>query len=610
MTAALRHRGPDDEGTAEIALPGGARLGLAHTRLAILDLSAAGHQPMADEATGSWIVYNGEIYNHPDLRRRLPDVAFRSTSDTETILHGWLREGEGFLSSLRGMFAFALYDGRRCLWLVRDRLGVKPLYVCRAAPDVWLFASEVRALMASGLVERRLCREAVEGYLAFGAVLAPRTILAGVESVLPGEAWCFALDAAPLTPQRRRYWTPPFAAAGTTVRREAAVERLRPVLREAAGLRMLADVPVGVFLSGGIDSSAVVALLAHQGYTPHTFSVVFGESPYDESQYSRLVAKEFGAEHHELYLDPAAILADFDAALSAYDQPSIDGINTYHIARATRRAGVKVALSGLGGDELFAGYPYFRHAARLEGAGGRTLARLAHLWLRWFAAGSTRAVKLGQLLRQGDSRVARYCVLRQVLSEDRRQALRGAPAPGGPVPSELATELDAAARDLDPVNAHSLLELALYLANMLLRDTDQMSMAHALEVREPLLDHVLVETAAALPGDLKLAAANGHPLKALLVEALPVPLPRAMLDRPKMGFVFPWEEWLRGPLREHAAGVLADQAAVRAAGLDPAAVRQVWDGFLARRPGVRYTDVFCLTNLVHWVRRYRVESGG
>ena len=340
MTAALRHRGPDDEGTAEIALPGGARLGLAHTRLAILDLSAAGHQPMADEATGSWIVYNGEIYNHPDLRRRLPDVAFRSTSDTETILHGWLREGEGFLSSLRGMFAFALYDGRRCLWLVRDRLGVKPLYVCRAAPDVWLFASAVRALMASGLVERRLCREAVEGYLAFGAVLAPRTILAGVESVLPGEAWCFALDAAPLTPQRRRYWTPPFAAAGTTVRREAAVERLRPVLREAAGLRMLADVPVGVFLSGGIDSSAVVALLAHQGYTPHTFSVVFGESPYDESQYSRLVAKEFGAEHHELYLDPAAILADFDAALSAYDQPSIDGINTYHIARATRRAGV------------------------------------------------------------------------------------------------------------------------------------------------------------------------------------------------------------------------------------------------------------------------------
>ncbi len=608
MTAALRHRGPDDEGTAQVTLPGGVRLGLAHTRLAILDLSTAGHQPMTDDASGSWIVYNGEVYNHQLLRKRLADDAFRSTSDTETILRGWVQHGERFLSSLRGMFAFALYDARRQrLWLVRDRLGVKPLYVCRAAPDLWLFASEVRALLATDLVERRLCREAVDAYLAFGAVLAPRTMLAGVESLLPGEAWSFALDATqPLrAPERRRYWTPPFVADATTLRREEAVERLRPVLLEAAGLRMLADVPVGVFLSGGIDSSSVVALLAHQGHTLHTFSVGFGDSAYDESQYARLVADHFGAKHHPLHLEPAAVLADFEASLAAYDQPSIDGINTYHIAQATRQAGIKVALSGLGGDELFAGYPYFRHAARLESITGRTLAQFAHLWLRWTAPGSARAVKLGQLM-QHPRRLVRYGIFRQVLSEDRRWALRGVTNESESLlPLEATQELDAAVRGLDPINAHSLLELSLYLANMLLRDTDQMSMAHALEVREPLLDHVLVETVAALPGSLKLTARRG--LKALLLEALPAPLPRRMLDRPKMGFVFPWEDWLRGRLKPYLADILADAAAVRAAGLEPIGVARVWDGFLARQPGVRYTDVFCLSNLIDWVRRHRLQ---
>ena len=607
MTAALRHRGPDDEGTAEVALSGGIRLGLAQTRLAILDLSPAGHQPMTDAVSGSWIVYNGEVYNHLNLRKQLPNTPFRSTSDTETILYGWLHEGECFLSSLRGMFAFALYDGRRQrLWLVRDRLGVKPLYMCRPAADLWLFASEVRALLATGLVPRRLCPEALDAYLAFGTVLAPRTMLAGIESLLPGEVVSFAL-ADELKPERRRYWTPPFVAAGKTVRREEAVEQLRPVLRESARLRMLADVPVGVFLSGGIDSSSIVALLTHQGYMLHTFSVGFGARAFDESHHARLVADHFGASHHPLHLEAATVLADFEAALAAYDQPSIDGINTYHIAQVTRRAGVKVALSGLGGDELFAGYPYFRHAARFEGPLGQTFARLAYWWLRWTAPGSARTVKLGQLLQLRSSRTARYGVFRQVLADNRLQTVRG----GRPwirenwLPAEAAETLDAAVRELDPVNAHSLLELSLYLANMLLRDTDQMSMAHALEVREPLLDHVLVETVAALPGALKWTARRG--LKALLLEALPVPLPRTLWDRPKMGFVLPWEDWLRGPLRTCLGDILADAGAIRAAGLEPAGVQGVWDGFLGRQPGIRYTDVFCLANLIQWVRRQRVH---
>jgi asparagine synthase (glutamine-hydrolysing) len=615
MRDALRHRGPDDEGTAEVRLAGGYRLGLANTRLAILDLSPAGHQPMADPASGSWLAYNGEIYNHQDLRRVLPPGPYRSTSDTETLLRGWDQHGDRLLASLRGMFAFALYDGRRRrLWLVRDRLGVKPLYAGRAGPDTWVFASELRALLASGLVARRLRPAAVEAYLAFGATPAPWTLLEGVESLLPAESWCFdlAVPAASVPePRRGRYWRPPFApTTGRRTNRAEAVERLRPVLREAAALRMLADVPVGVFLSGGIDSSGLVALLAHEGFTPHTFSVVFRDSAeHDESRYSRLVASQFGTRHTELCLQPADVLDRFDEALDAYDQPSIDGLNTYHIARATRQAGVPVALSGLGGDELFGGYPYFRLAAGLAGRPGRALAWVAHACMRRVKPDSSWVVKLGQVLAGPASALARYAALRQVMPPGRRGAVLGRPPSGGvPLPPDLAAALEVETAGLDPINAQSLLELGLYLANVLLRDTDQMSMAHALEVREPLLDHVLVETVAALSGPLKLAAGPRHRVKALLLEALPAPLPRTTLNRPKMGFVFPWERWLRHELRPRLDSLFADHAAIRGAGLNALAVGKVWEDFLAGRPGLRYTDVFCLSNLIHWARRHRLTA--
>jgi asparagine synthase (glutamine-hydrolysing) len=610
MRLALRHRGPDDDGCAQVALPGGYRLGLAHTRLAIIDLSAAGHQPMTDPESGSWIAYNGETYNHQSVRKRLDGVRFRSTSDTETILKGWMRDGAAILSSLRGMFSFALYDGRRRqFWLVRDRLGIKPLYVSRVNPDTWVFASELRALLASGLVERRLNPAAVQSYLALGAVTAPWTLLAGVESLLPAESWRFDLssDAGGFQPRRERYWRPAFAASGEPeLRRKEAIEQLRPVVLEAAALRMVSDVPVGVFLSGGIDSSSVVAALAAQGYPLRSFSVVFGERRYDESEHSRRIARHFGTEHTELCLSPRQVLEGMPQALAAYDQPSIDGVNTYFISQATRQAGVKVALSGIGGDELFAGYSYFRLMARLERGWPRLLARLAHGVLRRLSPHSTRTTKLGAILSSNGSRVAKYAVCRRVLAAERGRALFPGDGTNGLMPTEVQDELEAAAAGLDAVNAHSLLELSLYLANMLLRDLDQMSMAHALEVREPLLDHVLVETAARLSGRLKLAPGRCGASKALLVDALPVELPRSVLNRPKMGFVFPWERWLRHELQGLAAEVFADRDAARAAGLDAAAVWQLWADFLAARPGVRYSDVLCLLHLLHWVRQHRL----
>jgi asparagine synthase (glutamine-hydrolysing) len=612
MLCALRHRGPDDEGIAQVALPNGYRLGLVQARLAILDLSPAGHQPMTDPESGSWVTFNGEIYNHQELRPGLSVRHYHSNSDTETLLKGWNERGEHVLGDLRGMFAFALLDGRRQhFWLIRDRVGIKPLYASRVSADTWIFASEVRALLASGLVARRLRAEAIEAYLAAGAVPAPWTLIEGVVSLLPGESWCFELDKPLLRePVRSRYWLPSFAPASPPMSRAAAVERLRPVLEKAAALRMVSDVPVGVFLSGGIDSSAVVALLAHQGYRLHTFSVIFGEQSFDESVHSRQIASHFGTQHTELLLQPDAVLADLERALDAYDQPSIDGLNTYFISQATRQAGVKVALSGLGGDELFAGYSYYRLLERLERPLTRRLAPWLHRVLRWWAPQSSQTTKLGALLQAGRNRLARYLVCRNVLAPERRTALR--PSAGYRevlLPEAVQQQLDEAGRNLHPVNAHSLFELSLYLANMLLRDTDQMSMAHALEVREPLLDHVLVETAAALPGSLKTAAGQHNRLKGLLVDALPTPLPAGVLNRPKMGFVLPWERWLRRELRPRLGELFADATALQAAGLRPEAVRRLWNDYLQERPGLRYSDVLCVAHLAHWARRHQLQPG-
>jgi asparagine synthase (glutamine-hydrolysing) len=428
----------------------------------------------------------------------------------------------------------------------------------------------------------------------------------GSASLRPGEAWRFDLTRAAWSrPDRLRYWRPSFTPAAPALERSEAVAQLRPVLANGVALRMLADVPVGIFLSGGIDSSSVVATLAHQGYRLRTFSVVFDERHFDESLHSRRVAFQFGTEHTELFLKPAKVLGEWDQALAAYDQPSIDGVNTYFIAQATRQAGIKVALSGLGGDELFAGYPYFRLLAGLDQTWRRVLAWGLHKMLRWFSPDTMRTHKLGSLL-SGGSRLARYLTCRLVMAPSRRCALLrgGAPAGAMALPAEMSADLEAATAGLDVVNAQSFLELSLYLANMLLRDTDQMSMAHALEVREPLLDHVLVETVARLPGPLKLASGPRSRTKALLVDALPTPLPRTILNRPKKGFVFPWEHWLRDELKSKVHATLTNPEAVAAAGIDPGEAGKLWHDFLAHRPGIRYTDVLALLHLITWVQRH------
>ncbi len=631
MTDALAHRGPDDAGIESLALPGGIQVCLGHRRLSILDLSPNGHQPMGDARSGSWVVFNGEIYNHLELRRELPDT-FRSTSDTETLLRGWVAKGPEWVRSLRGIFAFALLDAQRQeLWLVRDHLGVKPLYVSQPEEDLWLFASEVRALLASGMVGKQLCTEGLNSYLAFGAVQAPWTLVAGIRSLMPGERWCFPLRPQPakLLPRVSRYWSiaehfphqprrwaplaacPPVspshgqqAARGTRALTSGADwEQLKATWQSAVGSQMLSDVPVGVFLSGGIDSSAIVATLARQGHSPKTFSVVFTEHGFDESQHSERIARQYGTEHHAITVTPDQVLSGLDRTIAAYDQPSIDGINTYVISRAVRQSGIKVAISGLGGDEVFAGYPTFRRLPKLEKWARFLPKRLAALTAAVVSRGleSGRGARLGAILRGDASRLNIYRILRQLFAATSRGRLLPDGLSGSPdIAPELIAELSCQAQSVDAVNAVSLLELSLYMQNMLLRDTDQMSMAHGLEARVPLLDHRLVAALAGIPGPLKLSSA-AHSNKWLLLELAGVSLPPEVVRRPKMGFVFPWDAWLRRELRGRTENVLMDAASVQRAGMGRDAVAKLWRQYLEKEAGWRSSDVLALVHLVEWV---------
>jgi asparagine synthase (glutamine-hydrolysing) len=565
LTRALRslaHRGPDDSGTVVIDTDndGGAsppcQIGFAHARLSIIDLSPLGHQPMQDPVTGSWIVFNGEIYNFRELRQELEaaGVAFKSHSDTEVILAAYRVWGESCLTRLGGMFAFALWDApRRRLLLARDPLGIKPLYYHQST-QTFIFASEVRTLLQTGLVPRKADPAGVLSYLEFGSVYEPWTIVEGVKAVPPGHVMTVKNGSV----SSREFWNPlsffpraqSQAASGNG---SATAKNLSAILRDAVLSHLVSDVPVGVFLSGGIDSSALVAVLSQNGVRPNTFSLVFGEEEFDEGQYSREVARRFGTDHQEITVSQQDTLAVLPEALCAMDQPTIDGINTYLVSAKTRAAGVKVALTGLGADEMFAGYSNFRRVPRMERFSQRfgRLPRLAQrplaVSMALFAGKGDRSRKLAELVAGHDD-VHPYFLVRTLFGAAEREALFSGADWQSPqqlldaVMQESVTE----SQSLDPVNRVSYLESHWYMRNTLLRDSDFMSMAHGLELRVPFLDRALVEACFSIPGDKKLA---GDSPKSLLLASLGVELPREIVHRPKRGFTLPFERWLRGEMR-------------------------------------------------------------
>src|SRR6267378_3829672 len=552
-THTLAHRGPDDAGTVIID-SGSAecQLGFAHTRLSIIDLTPLGHQPMRDSSTGNWIVFNGEIYNFRDLRGELERAGaeFRSQSDTEVILAAYRVWGEDCLTRLRGMFAFGLWDAQKQrLLLVRDPMGIKPLYYYESGTN-FLFASEVRTLLDSGFVPRKIDLTGVLSYLTFGSVYEPWTIVEGVQAVPPGHVLRLERGAVSL----REYWSPLGCAIGNTGQDEpsrngTSTARLPSILREAVLSHLVSDVPVGVFLSGGIDSSSLVAVMSNNGVRASTFSLVFDEEEFNEAPYSREVARRFGSEHLEIPVSQQDTLTLLPEALRAMDQPTIDGINTYLVSAKTRAAGVKVALTGLGADEMFAGYSNFRRVPRME-VFSKRFGRLPRLARRPLSASLALFGEGKSGARYGDSERALESVLRESIA---RSSI------------------------LDPVNRVTYLESHFYMRNTLLRDSDFMSMAHGLELRVPFLDRALVEACFRIPGERKL---QGNSPKSLLLASLGVELPREIVNRPKRGFTLPFERWLRGEMRPVVEDALLKSNWDRTS-ISASAVREVWNRFLA-----------------------------
>lgn len=604
----LRHRGPDDSGALSVrSLSGAECCDLAHTRLAIIELSPLGHQPMVSPDGRYSLTFNGEIFNFQEIRSELEarGHAFKGRSDTEVLLHAWMEWGTASLAWLRGFFAFAVFDRESGqVTLARDRLGIKPLYYCFPAGRL-AFASEVRALLASGLADRRLDRDGLESYFAFGSAAEPATILAGVEMLAPGTwlRWSPGKEA-----EHGVFWNFRWETSPEPLPFEEAVERLRVVLTESVRLRLVADVPVGLFLSGGIDSSVLTALAAGQSSKPvQTFTVSFGHEAYDEEGYARSVAEKYGCKHHAVLLDPVRAAAEIDDAVAALDQPSCDGVNTYFVSRATRKEGITVALSGLGGDELFAGYPNF-HKVRTYRDAGRRLPRGVLSWLERQLAehagfrvpnAASKALAVGAT--SGElTRI--YAVLRAVFTDGQRQRLFGRVGPADRfvmVPQRFPRD----GGGVEPATGLSVLELCNYLRNTLLRDTDAMSMASALEVRVPFLDHAVVELALSLPDRLKLLPGR---TKALLAATVP-DLPRSVTNRPKMGFTLPFAIWFRGPLRGWMEERLFSMELVRSGLVNEAALRQLWTSFLRGERFVSHSRVWALAVLAQWCASNRVS---
>lgn len=612
MTDAVRHRGPDDSGQAIVEL-GANVLGLGHRRLSIIDLSPAGHQPMRNPQTGDLIVFNGEIYNYPALREELlrDGVQFAGHSDTEVLLYGLRRWGASYINRLEGMYALAWYDRtNESLLLARDPVGIKPLYVARRG-EVLLFASEVRAIVASGLVPRRLERRAVAGLLAYGAVQEPFTIFEGVEA-LPAGCWQ-SIDlrrtgAAAGRPQR--YWS--FPQPDPAMDEPQAIARLQTTFEAAARDHLISDVPVGVFLSSGLDSTIIASLAARHTDRLRTFTVGFADQPQmSESAAAAETARRIGAEHTDIQINGPDALAACQAWMSSLDQPSADGLNTYVISKAVRSQGIIVALSGLGGDELFGGYGSFSlvpKAAKLIGYVSWVPARVRRALVGAATVGRPESFrqKAADIASTGGGTLPLFLQARRLLSNAELAEL-GVPRVQSGLTADFVPESaieELRPDDFDRVAALSRMESRLYMGNMLLRDSDANGMAHGLEIRVPALDRRMLDFGHAIPGRVRRPTPTAE--KFLLRKAFAPLLRPELTDQAKKGFQLPVGEWMVGPLRELCATGLS--VVKRSGMLRGDAVETVWQTFLREPVRRRWARAMVLVVLGMYMDRLGADA--
>ncbi len=613
MVEVLRHRGPDDEGFQSSqfqvrpgygTMPGVA---LGHRRLSIIDV-AGGHQPMSNEDGSVWVVFNGEIYNYGDLRRRLEGTGhrFRTHSDTETIVHLYEDEGPRCLEHLNGMFALAVWDaGHGQLLLARDRLGQKPL-VYRLEPQRLLFASELKSLLEVPGVPRQIDFQALDAYLTYQYVPYPLTIFQGIAKLPPGHYGLYRDGRLEVRP----YWRPDFNAEEGRPAREYA-EELRELMVSAVELRLQSEVPLGAFLSGGVDSTIVVGLMRRLSDGPvRTFSIGFPVKEYDETRYARLVAEKLGTEHEEFLVEPNAVEV-LPKLVWHYDEPFADSsaIPTWYVSELTRKH-VTVALSGDGGDELFAGYPRYRAvrlAARFDRLPAMLRCVLAGSYWRHLPA-SPRYKSIRRRLKRfigplRETPARRYLEWIAIFGEAQRAELYSDELLASLPDVDPLAFLDAArsrALQRDPVTSISLTDLLTYLPGDLMTKVDVASMAHGLECRQPFLDYRVVELAARMPLAHKFSRGRG---KRILLDTFSDLIPGPVRRRPKMGFGVPLDHWFRGPLADYAREVLLDGRAFERGLFRPEVTRRLLEEHVAGKFDHSYR-LWALLVLELWQRRW------
>jgi asparagine synthase (glutamine-hydrolysing) len=593
MASTLSHRGPDDTGAwgSDDGI-----VGLAHRRLSIVDLSPLGHNPMSGDDGRLWITFNGEIYNFRELRQELEGAGhrFRSQTDTEVLLAAYSRWDLDCVARLVGMFAFAIWDEpRRRLWVVRDRLGKKPLYYSDSHGTL-RFASELKAIVADTgerAVPREIDADALRLYLRYGYVPSPHTIYASVRKLPPAHF----LICENGTVTVRRYWDPiPHALGRSSITDAEAQAQLDSRLATAVRQRMIADVPLGGFLSGGIDSSLIVALMQEQSAVPvRTFTIRFDDPEIDEADHAAAVARHLRTDHHEETCDERQMLDVVDRLADMFDEPFADSsaVPTYLVSKIAR-ASVTVALSGDGGDELFLGYPRYRFHSRAAAALALPRGVRRAVALGADRLPTRRLRRIADVLRNDDT--DQYARFVSWWRPEDITTLTGQPPPDGPAYADAL----ARSASLNRQDRAALLDLVSYLPEDILTKVDRASMAVSLEVRAPLLDHRLVEFALGLPSSVKL---RGRTTKWLLRRLLYTRVPRALIDRPKKGFGVPLVRWFRGPLRERMESYVGGDD-LESLGMDPRPVRRLWADFTARQSH-RADLLWQMFMLVAWSRR-------
>lgn len=613
LLAALRHRGPDDEGLEQPS----PSVTLVHTRLSILDLSSSGHQPMADcnvnKGTKNWVVFNGEIFNYQELQNDLAAAGWpcRTRSDTEVILQGYRAWGEDCVKRFRGMFAMCIVDSVQGIAnLYRDRLGIKPLYLYRPPQGGVIFASEIRALLGLGpeIISPYVNAAALESYFAQGAVQGYDTLIHGVEMLEPGAQLSINL-ATGRELKRKTYWHLP-VANGAIKDRGAAVEHIKYLTRKAIGMRLISDVPIGLFLSGGVDSAAMLTIAAEiEPGSLRTLNVGFDVDGFDESGAAAATAAAFGADHQTQRITGADVLTALPDALAAMDQPTVDGVNTYFVSRAARRAGLTVALSGLGGDELFGGYASFTDVPRAV-AWRRRLPWAPSVKFIGLIKSGRSGAKLAEALGRAPDTLTMYLLRRELFLPYERRKLHPLPLSSNSVTGidqHLMDDLQKRSAGLDEINRISFFEIELYMRHMLLRDADVFSMAAPIEYRVPFLDHHLVEAVFSLPGRWKKPDPRPKPL---LLDAVGSRLPVACWQSPKRGFTFPWGAWFRprGALAEVAREAANDSAVWCRLGINSNAVSDLWKRFASGDKRVSPLQVLAFVTLRDFAIRHKLRA--